>query len=381
MITNKGKQIVAKYLLGQAPEFASYLAAGCGNRPFNQSDATSAYYDINRPNLDFEAFRVPILSKGFVTEDGVEKIVFKAEMPSNQRYQITEVGVFPAYTNSVANQYDSKLLVTFTSAESWVYGLTSASVTSASAVPEVSSLSTTTNSDIDTTSPIFTFNTGDRIFNDPTRKQNFEPPRFLNKSLMIRGDMNSYYIENSIFNFNLSQNNPQDNIRLAVSLIGNTPGMSLPTSVTITLDFINNVGSRPKARYTKTLQQSDFKVLGKTGNTDTLLDSRYIVISDSDNVPGKVGIPLSKFVKDVDFSWGQVNLVKISSYVTTPNDNATSADYYVCLDGMRLENEYSENPLYSLVGYNVARTSTGNPVAKVENTNNYIEYRFGVSVS
>jgi hypothetical protein len=48
---------------------------------------------------------------------------------------------------------------------------------------------------------------------------------------------------------------------------------------------------------------------------------------------------------------------------------------------MRLENESTVNPLYSLVGYNVARTANGYPIIKVENTNNYIEYRFGVSVS
>lgn len=375
MITNKGKQIVAKYLLGQAPEFASYLAAGCGNKPFNQSDVIDAYYGLNRLNLDFEAFRVPILSKGFVIEDGVEKIVFKAEMPSNQRYQITEVGVFPAYTNSIANQYDSKLLVTFTSTESWIYGLTSASTTTASAVREVAQLASGTSSDIDTPQTIFTFNTSDRIFNDPTRKEDYEQPRFLNKSLMIRGDMQDYYIENSTFNFNFSQNNPGDNIRLAMSLIGITPGMPFPTSVTLTIDFINNVGSRPKARYVKTLTSDDFRVL----TDSSYVDSRYIIVSDSDNDFGKVGIPLGKFVKDTEFSWGQVNLVKINAYVTTDDD--TSDEYYVCLDGMRLENEYSENPLYSLVGYNVARTNTGNPVVKAENTNNYIEYRFGISVS
>ena len=206
MITDKGKQIVAKYLLGQAPEFAAYLAAGVGNIPLGESSSSSALYVQDRKNLDFEAFRVPILSKGFVNENGVEKIVFKAEMPSSQRYQITEVGVFPALGNSIANQYDSKLLMTFSTAESWLYGITSASVVSASAVPEVTSLNSSTGSDITTSSRIFNFNTGDRIFNDSTRKQYLEPPRFLNKSLMIRGDNSSYYVENSTFNFDFSQN-------------------------------------------------------------------------------------------------------------------------------------------------------------------------------
>jgi len=33
MITNTGKTIIGKYLLGQAPAFASYIAVGCGPKP------------------------------------------------------------------------------------------------------------------------------------------------------------------------------------------------------------------------------------------------------------------------------------------------------------------------------------------------------------
>ena len=33
MITNTGKNILAKYLLGQAPAYASYIALGCGAKP------------------------------------------------------------------------------------------------------------------------------------------------------------------------------------------------------------------------------------------------------------------------------------------------------------------------------------------------------------
>ena len=33
MITNTGKSIIAKYLVGQAPAYASYIAIGCGPKP------------------------------------------------------------------------------------------------------------------------------------------------------------------------------------------------------------------------------------------------------------------------------------------------------------------------------------------------------------
>src|SRR6056300_764612 len=123
MITNDGKQIIGKFLLGQAPEFATHIAAGCGSQPLFPGQALSSD-DINelkeKNALDFEALRVPITAKGFVKEDGVEKIVFKAEMPTEQRYQISEVGFYPSDSNAVAGAFDSKALSVFTPTETWV---------------------------------------------------------------------------------------------------------------------------------------------------------------------------------------------------------------------------------------------------------------------
>jgi hypothetical protein len=51
MITNTGKNILAKYLLGQASAYASYIAIGCGSKPLN-SDAILGDYS-NKERLDF----------------------------------------------------------------------------------------------------------------------------------------------------------------------------------------------------------------------------------------------------------------------------------------------------------------------------------------
>jgi hypothetical protein len=63
------------------------------------------------------------------------------------------------------------------------------------------------------------------------------------------------------------------------------------------------------------------------------------------------------------------------------NSGTPTDDYYVLLDGLRIDNVTVANPLYSLVGYNVISTDDGLPTLKKENTNNYIEYRFGIGVS
>ena len=68
MITNIGKNILAKYLVGQTQSYASHIAVGCGATPL-ASDGVFGDYSL-KESLDFEMFRVPIISRGFVNEDG-----------------------------------------------------------------------------------------------------------------------------------------------------------------------------------------------------------------------------------------------------------------------------------------------------------------------
>lgn len=124
MITNKGKSIIGKYLLGQAPAYASYIAVGCGAKPLASyptgGDLTTLKNTIAAKNsLDFEMFRIPITSKGFVNEDGVSKLVLTAELPTEERYEISEVGIFSAGSNPAAAAIDSRILLGFTQNEPW----------------------------------------------------------------------------------------------------------------------------------------------------------------------------------------------------------------------------------------------------------------------
>ena len=81
MITNNGKQIIAKFLLGQAPDFATHIAGGCGRVPFYPNQ-TITVAETNsqkiRKSLEFETFRVPIIARGIIKEDGQDKIVLKS---------------------------------------------------------------------------------------------------------------------------------------------------------------------------------------------------------------------------------------------------------------------------------------------------------------
>jgi hypothetical protein len=372
MITNNGKEIIAKYLLGQAPAFASYIAAGCGARPLATGNTVSI--SPTKKSLDFEVFRVPISSKGFIKEDGVEKIVFKAEMPTNQRFQISEVGLFPSQSNAVAGKYDSKLLVTFTPSETWSYVLNG----SASAVPYLNEALDQNNvlSNISVSQSVAFINSDATVFNNSSRKNRQEPPRYLNRSLMVSGSTSmigenfvigpdSYSIENSNISFDLSQNLPTDQIKLGLSLISkNAATNSNPDNVRIVMQFVNNI-SNVNIESPKALLRIDLPASTFTSGANI---NRYITVTKT----------LSDFIKDDTFSFANINLIKIN--VSVLNSGIPTNNYFVILDGIRIDNISTPNPLYSMIGYNVITTEDGLPILKSENTNNYVEYRFGIGV-
>ena len=368
MITNQGRQIVAKYILGQAPSFASYIAAGCGPEPLLNS--ASASISPTKQSLDFEMFRVPIISRGFIKEGNVEKLVFKAEMPTDQRYLITELGIFPSEGNSVAGQYDSKLMITFTPTEPWVYSDgVNASAVQYSNVP-IDSLNNSASIDASTPDALF-INSDMNIFANTDRASRYEGPRFLNRSLLIHGNSasinssfaianNAKFLENNNVLFNFGQNLPDDEIKIAFSVISKTYNNTTDPDVRMVIQFINNLtGSNvepPKA--TTNISVSGASMSG----------NRYQLVNKK----------LSEFNKDDNFSWANVNLIRI--YASTLISNAISSNYYIAMDGIRFDNLTSANPLYSLIGYNVVKNTDADPIIKLENTNNYAEYRFGISV-
>jgi hypothetical protein len=385
MITSDGKTIIAKYLLNQAPEFVSHIAVGVGGNALSTS--SSVTYSSSAESLDFEAFRVPVIAKGLIKEDGVEKLVFKAEMPTSERYRLTEIGLYPAESNLLAERYDSKTFISFTNSEPWTYVLQG----SASAVPYVNqSLQVAADTSITagglvgnfitnatgqkSTVPAFFMNSNDPIFEYVDRINRREPPRFLSKSLTISGDfsdLNSsfvsastgYYLENSAINLNLGNNLPTDQIKIAYSVISKTLANndSPDTGVRIRLELINNVSGTPTAYVNIASPSAAF-----VDDLDPGKKKRYQVVTKQ----------ISDFTASADFSWSNINLIRIYADVI----DATPSDYFIAFDGIRLENISTPNPLYSLIGAEYIKTSDGFDVLKQENSTAYIEYRFGLGI-
>lgn len=369
MITNTGKGIIAKYLIGQAPAYASYIAVGCGAKPLSISDLNGNYAE--KTSLDFEMFRVPIESRGYVTEDGQSKVVLTASLPTEERYEITEVGIFSAGSNPAAGAYDSKSLYSFT--ETWEYH----TQTEAIAVPSITvPLSSNNDGIIDVEEKVFQTNADNKIFTSEQRAERYERARFLNNIIMIQGDTsdigtqtvegktrlvinsgNHLHLTNTSLNF--TKNSPADEMRFAFS-IANRVGDSLanPDAVRIMLEFastdVTNDGQW--ARFEVNLEDYDFS-------------NRYVVITKK----------LEELYKSASFTWDAVNVVRI--FACAIKDGDPSPDYFILLDGLRLENTSNSSPLYGLTGYTVVKTVNSETIIKSPNTSNYIEFRFGLGVA
>jgi hypothetical protein len=387
MITNTGKSIIGKYLLGQAPAYASYIAVGCGKKPLLSTDTPENYSGQN--NLDFEMFRVPISSRGFINENGIEKIVLTAEMPTEERYEVTEVGIYSAGTNSSAGAYDSKSVFAFTQTENWNYHTS----TSAVAIQSITEPLDSPDDDniIATTNKVFQTNADNTIFYKPSRAERYERPRFFNNVIMVRGDDadltvsstpgptqghfvigdGSNHIHLTGPNIDFSKNSPIDELRLAFSIVNKDgaseilQNASSPDKVRILVDFASTDSASPEA-----FARFEAELVNGTDPGEYDFDeNRYFVISKQ----------LQNLYTSSNFTWDAVNVVKI--YATAIVGSTPSDDYYIALDAMRLENVSTLNPLYGLTGYSVIQNETASSIVKSPNTSNYIEFRFSIGVS
>jgi hypothetical protein len=381
MITNSGKQILAKYLIEQAPSYASHIAVGCGLNPDSDTDIEDF---TNEKTLKFEMFRVPITSRGYTTENGISKIIFSAELPSQEVYYISEAGIFSSGTNPIATVSDSRMLYTFSSAENWEYhnntsanAITSYTVTTGG----TNTLAYTANGVIKTDSNLnipFHVDTTDPLFTNSFRSQFKEQPRLLDNSIMISGGLSTItntagvwtansqphiHLTNQSLSFDV--NSSSDEFVMAFSVIKKNPQASVPSSAKIMVEFSTSEteesGIGEYARAQVELVTGDF---GTPNNGYFYFTKR---------------VPFSQLKRSASFTWNAVKVAKV--YVDITNDS----DYFVILDGLRFNNlsDMNANPLYGMTSYSPFYQGSGasiKPVLKDSNTNNIIEIEFDIEL-
>lgn len=394
MITDKGRTILAKYLIGQAPAYASHIALGVGPKPLATDDSFDFAEYAQKNSLDFEVLRIPISSRGYVYDEaGFANIVFAGELPGDQRYLFSEIGIFSAKSNPAAGAQDSKMIYTFSESENWEYH----DNVNATSIPlQTEPLDEGGNDNVirpedDGGNPLVAFrtNSNNTIFNSTVRQDRQEVPRFLNNSLLISGGMSyieeydgvlsikestpsEYYgshLHLTGISNNFNRNSSSDELKLAFSVIDKDPTQEGTSSgrvggVRIIVEFASSDALDPQnfARLEVDLDPSD----------NDFVANRYVFVKKN----------LGDLVKSNTFTWNTVNVVKIYAMVyDATGDGLPSDQFYIALDGLRLENVTQQNPLYGMTGYTVIKTEDGQPAVKEANSSNLVEFRYGLDVA
>ncbi len=494
MITNTGKSIMAKYLVGQTPAYASYIAIGCGAKPLSglefsvtnkaktddvatltsanhglsigqvidvigvDEDDFDGTYEIesvttntvsytksgtdvvsasvspvgkiypnfkNKTRLDFETIRVPIISRGYVTEEldttdefgnkeKVSKIVLTAELPTPDRYEISEIGVFSAQGNSLASSSDSRTLYSFSSNEGWAYH--SAETNTATSIPNITQKldnGTSTNDIVNDAitvggvlQPVFQAAASNGIFLSDYRTKRFEQPRFLDNAIFMSGksakidldindrfavdaewvdgseNLKSNHIHLTNARANFDNNSVTDEIVFAFSVVSKDEDSELddiPSNVRAMLEF-TSTDAYGEGQYAR-LEVDLYDI--NVASEDLPSDMSNAVVTDlSKNRYFAISKKIEDLTKSSGFSWEVVKNVKVYVSVTEADGDPTDK-YFVCLDGLRLENVSTQNPLYGMVGYTLVNNNENNQprtVIKAPNSTNYVEFRFAVDV-
>lgn len=384
MITNSGRNILSKYLLGQTNSYASHIAIGIG--PEAIAVGTEFPNFATKTELDFEALRMPITSRGFVYDDnGVPNIVFTAEVPSDQRYEITEVGVYPARVNPAAGSRTSRTLFTFGTNENWEYHTETASESIETIVSPLN-LDQPSGS-IAVTNKVFRTNSNNTLFGGPIRVGRNERPRFLDRAMLLKGDVSwietdfatgqlvvrsdpsAYYGSHIHYNgisLDLDSHSLDDELRVAFSILdqNETAGVNV-SEIRMLIEF-SNADTTTATNYAK-LEI----ILNEADEGINFQDNRYFVIKEK----------LADLVKSPGFTWSAVNSVKVYTSIFETGLGIPSEAFYLSLDALRIENTTSISPLYGLVGYSVVKNQDGTPLVKEVNASNTVEFRFAMDVA
>lgn len=452
MITNDGKDLIGKFLISQASEYATHISIGCGAYPLDSTETYPAASEIQSKRvMDFEMTRFPITSKGFVDENGTTKIVFTSEIPTENRYDITEVALWSAGSNNLATNSDSRSIFNFS--EPWeAHGIT------VDPIPYLENIGI--GADIDLLAAnnsqdyqIFSVSTSNETIRTATRLSRKEGPRFLNKKILMRGDSSSIS-ELNIFSITainsvagITTYTCDNNFSAGdvVNISGIPPYSSggstysgnlsnvVVTNATSTSFSINAVplawtsgmpvGSYAKAWVSGSWQSAgthihlnsarlpisqnsssdllklsfsliDKSELGTNGvpdyiklviefyknevNTSRGFAKKEILILGSDLSSNRykvIEIPISELFTSEDFTANEISICRVFSEIV--DGGSASSNFYMCLDGFRLDNISTENPLYKMVAYSVVK-SDGYPITKIQNSNNYVEFRLSL---
>jgi len=467
MITNIGKNLIGKYLVGQSTQYASHIAIGCGTKPITSATSYSNY--ATKTELDFEMERLQIISRSYIADKttatitqfvvtaGSQSIVYTAansfivgqvvtitdtaqvsgvypangsftitaatsttftatanstitigsnatvssggtvvgyinkisliaELPIDNRYEITELGLWSDISNPIPSGVDSRNIFNFgRNSEVWQYKTGGTSPTTSTLTYTETALdSGNAFNNLDTLQPSIkaVLTNSDNIFFNSTRIARFERPRFLDDCLIVGGDLSKFEFSGSttvpysidetvtndyitISNINLGAldtNSTSDELVFAYSLISKSASattLGTIESVNIMVEF--NAG----------LESAKYHFRQRTSELSAT--NRYQII--------KVSLGDTTYsTKSDGFLWKDVTSANIYASIQDGSGGQLNT-YLLALDGLNFTNKNNLNSSnYGLVSYVPIRNTSGTSILKNPNNPNLIEYRLVLGI-
>jgi hypothetical protein len=267
--------------------------------------------------LEFESIRVPISSRGYVNDNGTNKIILTAQLPSEERYEFTEIGIYSAGSNRSAGAYDSKTISAFSATEGWELNANNTVSGPSTTNPlfqeyEVSIIDS--GNDITSTAPAIKIRATNGIFANQARIDRYERTRYLDNVFLVKGnnsfiydegdpeleiDASPKFLQLASNVIDLSKNSSSDLLKLAFSIVSVNGSAStvVPTDTFVIVEFSNSDGSQ-SAKMQIQINEDDYD----------LSKNRYIVATKK----------LEELFYTSQFSWKTANTIKV--YASTTRD-------------------------------------------------------------
>lgn len=436
MITTKGKGLIARSLAGQIQSAFSYIALGVGALPEQpvtiiektaaqhttddtslgagvwglETDTGLAKYNSgvvaadwstlpyeasgvryedqtikNKTKMDFEAFRIPVSGASVLYEGGQTKVVLTGTLPSAQRYEFSEIGVFSAESNSLLSTEPPRMIYTFSDAEGWEHH-TGSTITDVAYAGNVSS----NNFDIDAVpttvnEKAFFLGADNQVFFPVNRKN--QRMRIYQDALMLRGDLSTVDDATSTWALSgehvhltgalvdLTRARPDDEIKIAVAVINSNytsiTSTGVPNEVRVAVRFTSSEDSSIHATAQITIVDGATVASQIPQETD-LVNNGYYVVS----------FRKKDLVYTANFSWENVTVGQVFVEVEPGDDpGQLSSDYFVAVDAIRFDSNNDNNPAYGLSAYSVVQNDAKSTEVKALQTESQIEYKITLEVA
>jgi len=371
MITNAGKELIAKYLLGQVPSYASFISFGCGatSELVDENDPSLGYVkpDSDKQIMDFELMRVPITSRSYLNDNYDPNIIMRdrnvislvGQLPFEDEMRINEIAIWSDSTNALT-QSNSRMICAFTKKENWMWLNGSARqeivdhdgrpLSGAQAGGDDDGVILVPNDVVEY--PVFACSNQNQSL---LVGRDMQGTRYLNHNIMMQGGgTRSIFIDGK--GVDLPDYSSEDELRFAFAFYANNPVSAITPNAKISVKFMKDP-SLVESAATWHIGDGDVTAGGVGPKDFGEYNVETVALGNA-----------AKMEYGQNFSWKEVKWIQIDI-------ESLDAQYFFAPDALRFDNIATLNPLYKMTGY-IRLEEPNTFIEHQSGTNSYAQFRF-----